>query len=110
MHFYLGNSIDEINVNDTNVEFSDELIDYIYKLSKHTLYNMSKLYGIDPYDDVEIPKNDLSEIIEICNYLLNLSMLKNYDEKDEGIQMLQNLIQIATSAVEMDIGLVSIGD
>lgn len=31
MNFYIGNSIDEINEQDVNVEFCDELIDFIYK-------------------------------------------------------------------------------
>ena len=30
MNFYIGNSIDEINEQDVNVEFCDELIDFIY--------------------------------------------------------------------------------
>ena len=29
MNFYIGNSIDEIDEQDVNVEFSDELIDFI---------------------------------------------------------------------------------
>lgn len=31
MNFYIGNSIDEIKEQDYNVEFSDELIDFVYK-------------------------------------------------------------------------------
>lgn len=63
MNFYIGNSIDEIDEQDVNVEFSDELIDFIYKMSGQVSFHMSKLYEINPYDDVEISKNDLSQII-----------------------------------------------
>ena len=42
MNFYIGNSIDEIDEQDVNVEFSDELIDFIYKLSKQESFDMSK--------------------------------------------------------------------
>ena len=53
MNVYIGNSIDEINEQDVNVEFCDELIDFIYKMSGKVYFDMSKLYQIDPYDDVE---------------------------------------------------------
>ena len=59
MNFYIGNSIDEIDEQDVNIEFSDELIEFIYKMSGRVSFDMSKLYKIDPYDDVEVSKNDL---------------------------------------------------
>ena len=46
MNFYIGNSIDEINEQDVNVEFCDELIDFIYKMSGQVSFDMSKLYQI----------------------------------------------------------------
>lgn len=110
MNIYIGNSINEIDEQDENVEFNDELIDFIYKLSEQVPLDMSKLYGIDPYDDVEVSKNDLSQIIEICNYLLDASLLENYEDSDEGNQMLQDLVKIAKRAVAKGSGLVSIGD
>lgn len=110
MNFYIGNSIDEIHEEDVNVEFSDELIDFIYKLSGELSYDMSKLYEIDPYDDVEVFKDDLEELIEICNYILKESLFENYEEPDKGSQMLRNLIEIARKAISRDMGLVSIGD
>ena len=48
MNFYIGNSIDEIDEQDVNIEFSDELIDFIYKMSGRVSFDMSKLYKIDP--------------------------------------------------------------
>lgn len=110
MNFYIGDSIDEIAEQDVNVEFSDELIDFIYKMSRQVSLDMSKLYEIDPYDDVEISKNDLFQIVEICNYILDTSLLENYKEPDEGKQMLQDLVEITQKAMTSDLGLVSIGD
>ena len=110
MNFYIGNSIDEIDEQDVNVEFSDELIDFVYKLSKQEPFDMSKLYEINPYDDVEIPKSDLPQIVRICKYILKTSLLKDYKEAEEGGQMLRNLLKIAQKAIARDIGLVSIGD
>ena len=110
MNFYIGNSIDEIDEQDGSVEFNDELIDFIYKLRGQVSYDMSKLYEIDPYDDVEVYKNDLSLIIEICNYILDTSLLQEYGELEEGNQMLQGLIEIAQKALSRGLGLISIGD
>lgn len=62
VNFYIGNSINEIDVHNANVQFSDELIHFIYKKSKQVSFDMSKLYEIDPYDDVEVAENDLPYI------------------------------------------------
>ncbi len=50
MNFYIGNSIDEVDIQSDNVEFSDELIEFIYKLREQVPFDMSKLYEINPYD------------------------------------------------------------
>ena len=71
---------------------------------------MSKLYEINPYIDAEVSKNDLAQIIEICNYILNTSLLQTYEEPDEGNQMLKDLVEIAQKAQSRNLGLVSIGD
>lgn len=110
MNFYIGNSIDEIDEQDVNVEFSDELIDFIYKMSGRVSFDMSKLYKIDPYDDVEVSKNDLCQIAEICKYILVSALLQDYEEPDEGRQMLQDLLEIIQKAITREAGLVSIGD
>ncbi len=110
MNFYIGNSKDAINEQDINVEFSDKLIDFIYKLGKEESFDMRKLYELDPYDDIEISKNDLQQIIEICSYILEESLLHNYEEPNDGKKMLLNLIEIAQKALARGSGLVSIGD
>lgn len=110
MNFYIGNSIDGIDEQDVNVEFSDELIDFVYRLSKRESFDMSKLYEINPYVDVEVSKDDLSEIIEICNYIKDKSLLHTYKEPEEGNQMLGDLVDIAQKAQLRNLGLISIGD
>ena len=110
MNFYIGNLIDEIDEQDVSVEFCDELIDFIYKMSRRVSFDMSKLYKIDPYADVEVSKNDLFQIAEICEYILDSTLLQDYAEPDEGRQMLQDLLEIILKAKVRDMGLVSIGD
>lgn len=46
MNFYIGNSIGKIDKQDVNVEFSDKLINFIYKLRGQVSFDMSKLYEI----------------------------------------------------------------
>ena len=110
MNFYIGNSIDNVELSDFNVEFNDELINFIYKLRDKSSSDMGKLYEIDPYDDIEIPNKDVFEIIKICRCILDLSLLKDYEEYDEGNQMLKELLEIAECAIKKGKGLISIGD
>ena len=71
---------------------------------------MSKLYEINPYDDVELSKKDLPPIIEVCNYIIRESLLRNYAKPDEGKHMLQNLVELTQKAISRGLGLISIGD
>ncbi|MCM1236946.1 MAG: hypothetical protein NC489_43275 [Ruminococcus flavefaciens] len=42
----------------------------------------------------EISKSDLSQIIEVCDYILDTLLLQNYEEPDEGNQILKDLVEI----------------
>ena len=110
MNFYIANSIDGVNEQEVNVEFSDELIGFIYEMRGQIPFDMSKLYAIDPYDDVELSRNDLVQIVEICECILDTTLLQKYEEPDEGRQMVEGLLEIAREAMRRDFGLVSIGD
>ena len=83
MNFYLGESLEDIKYN-KDVEFSDELIEYIYNIRNQSSIDMSKLYNIDPYSDVIIHRDDLPQIVEICKYLIETSLIDNYEDIDEG--------------------------
>lgn len=110
MNFYIGNSIEEINKQDYNVEFSDELINYIYQMRNKVSCDMSKLYQINPYGDVEVLPNDLPQVITTCKYILDTEMLKDYDDSNEGIHMVEDLLDIAQKALSRNLRLISIGD
>lgn len=99
MNFYIGNSIDEIDEQDVNVEFSDELLGFIYEMNERVPFELSKLYTINPYDDVEVSKEDLSQIAEICKYILDSTLLQDYGEPDEGKQMVQDLLELIPKAM-----------
>ena len=110
MNFYIGNSLDEVDINAENVEFSDELIEFIYKTDNQVKFEMNKLYEINPYDDVEVSKDELQDIIQICNRILDSAVLEGYKDEREGIQMINDLIELGQEALGRDMGLVSIGD
>ena len=110
MNFYIGNSVKDINLNNKNIEFSDELIEYIYNSRDKVLFDMSKLYDIDPYDDVVISRDEIQLIISACNSILTSTILEGTRELEVWTAMLNNLINMAQQALSMETGIVSIGD
>lgn len=110
MNFYIGNSVKDINLNNKNIEFSDELIEYIYNSRDKVLFDMSKLYDIDPYDDVVISADDIQLIINTCKSILASTILEDARESEIWTIMLNELINMAQQALSMETGIVSIGD
>ena len=110
MNFYIGNSVKDINLNNKTIEFSDELIEYIYNSRDKVLFDMSKLYDIDPYDDVVILADDIQLIINTCKSILVSTILKDARESEIWTIMLNELINMAQQALSMETGIVSIGD
>ena len=97
-------------MNNENIEFSDELIGYIYSSRDEVLFDMSKLYDIDPYDDVVILADDIQLIINTCKSILVSTILKDVRESEIWTIMLNGLINMAQQALSMETGIVSIGD
>ena len=97
-------------MNNENIEFSDELIGYIYSSRDEVLFDMSKLYDIDPYDDVVILADDILLIINTCKSILVSTILKDVRESEIWTIMLNELINMAQQALSMETGIVSIGD
>ena len=71
---------------------------------------MSKLYDIDPYDDVVISRDDIQLIISACNSILTSTILEGTRELEVWTAMLNNLINMAQQALSMETGRVLIGD
>ena len=97
-------------MNNENIEFSDELIGYIYSSRDEVLCDMSKLYDIDLYDDVVISRDDIQLIISACNSILTSTILEGTRELEVWTAMLNNLINMAQQALSMETGRVLIGD
>lgn len=110
MNFYIGKSIKEVDLNSYNVEFSDELLEYIYK-NRHVLnLEANVLDQIDPYDDILLVKEQIISIKEICNKFSNSYILQVYEDFDEGKDSLVDLERLCDEAIKKDLLLISIGD
>ena len=110
MNFYIGNSIEEIFVEDDNVEINDELLEFIYKLKDIIPSDLNKFYQIDPYRDAVLNKDEVEGIIELCIFILNKQLLNGYREKEDAINVLDKLIFWGRNAIYHEKGMVSIGD
>ena len=98
MTFYIGNFVNEVDNSKRGVEVSDELYNFIWKVCSLS------------HKNVEIPQKHLQQLIEICNCIIDSSLLQDYDEPDDGKQSLRDLVDIAQKAISTNTGLVSIGD
>lgn len=110
MNFYIGNSIGEIKFDDYNIEFSDDLLQYIYNQRKQISADLSVLFEIDPYSDTFLEYENVKALSDICSLIIEADIIKGYDDYDEGVEMLEDLLQIADLAVLNKNGLVIIGD
>lgn len=110
MNFYIGKSIKKLDLNSCNVEFSDELLEYIYR-NRHVLnLETNILDQINSYDDISFVKEQINSIKEICNKFLNSDILQEYEDFDEGKDSLVDLERLCDEAIKKDLLLISIGD
>jgi len=110
MNFYIGDSIRDLDISGDNVEFSDELLDFIYNEGKKLSFNTEKLCGINPYADTEIPLLELPQIVEICKHFLNQGLLPKSENYNEWHKIIIELIKYAQEAIFRGSGLIVIGD
>lgn len=110
MNFYIGDSISTIDINEYNIEFSDDLLNFICENAKAIPCNTNILLKINPYTDTFIPLVNLPQIITICNYLLNHELFLRELRLNEWTQMLTDLVKIVQDAILKGSGLISIGD
>ena len=110
MNIYIGNLKDGFNTQEDNIEVDDELLNFICKLNQKVPVDMHKWCGIAPYDDVQIDNSDLKQIIQTCMYILKENLLQGYEDVNEAENTLKSLVKFAQQALDMETGLISIGD
>lgn len=110
MNFYIGNSLDDIKFDDYNIDFSDDLLQYMYNHHKQISSDSNALFEVDPYSDTLLSYENVKEINNICSLFIETGIIENYDDYDEGIEMINNLLQITKLAILNKKGLIVIGD
>lgn len=105
MNFYIGNSVNEININDYNVELDDDLMSIINDLTKKINIDFSVLYDIDPYDDVVISNDHLTKLLDVIK-----NILSSNSDYDTLKNTLTDLIKLINKAIFLRTNLISIGD
>lgn len=110
MNFYIGNSVNEININDYNVELDDDLMSIINDLTKKINIDFSVLYDIDPYDDVVISNDHLTKLLDVIKNILSSNLLIEYSDYDALKNTLTDLIKLINKAIFLRTNLISIGD
>lgn len=108
MNFYIGNSIETLNENDKNVELDDEIVEYLYSIKELIPY--VAFFTIDPYSDLVVEEEDISDIIMMCEYVTKEQVLNDYDESEEIILAINELIDLCHNALKKGEKLIVIGD
>lgn len=110
MNFYIADSIAEVKFDDVNIGMDDELVEYLYVIKKNNPNVASIFYYLDPYGDVELQKEDIEDLIGFCRYILEADLLQRYEEKEEAVDTLNDIISICLKAIKEGKNIVSIGD
>ncbi len=110
MNFYVGNSIEKLNILDYNVEIDDDLLDYIYKYRNHFDSKMKILIDLDQFSDVILSLTEVKKLEIACQRLLDSRILNDYEYPDEAITTISNLITLCNKAHQREKGLISMGD
>lgn len=108
MNFYIGNSIEQLNVNDKNVELDDEMMEYMYSIKEKIPFVC--FFTIDPYSDVVVEKNEINDIISMCDYVLKERRLNDYEEREDIIIAIRELNSLCHNALKQSKKIIVIGD
>lgn len=108
MNFYIGSSIERLNVSERNIELDDEMIEYLYAIKEKIPFET--FFTIDLYSDTLVEKEDISDIVSMCKYLLKEHVLNDYDESEELTLVISELKDLCCNAIKQGKKIVIIGD
>ncbi|MCR4782057.1 MAG: hypothetical protein K5851_04865 [Lachnospiraceae bacterium] len=109
MNFYIGNTIEDLKINDRNVEFSDDLLEYLNKNKRIFGLEEFVLQEIDPYDDTVIDNSELQQWLSMCDSIVSSNILEQYEDLDET-RSVEELIVLINEALNNNLNLIVIGD
>lgn len=114
MHFFVGDSLDTVKTEGKNIEyieFSAELVQYLYNLRNKVSFSMETLFKINPYGDEVLTKQDIVKLQEICKNIEGTTdILSKYGDFEEGKESVAGLLKLSSKALQTDRLLISFGD
>jgi negative regulator of replication initiation len=110
MNFYIGDSIEKLNLYDNNVEIDDELYEYIYQHRNKFINGVNALLRIDRFSDTLIHPEEVKKLRDDCRNILELDIINQYKYYNEANNAINELIDICNEAYSRRSGLISIGD
>lgn len=109
MNFYIGNTIEDLKINDKSVEFSDDLLEYLNNNKRIFGLKEFVLQEIDPYNDTVIDNSELQQWLSMCDSIVSSNILEQYEDLDET-RSVEELIVLINEALNNNLNLIVIGD
>lgn len=108
MNFYISNSIEQLDINEKNVELNDDMVEYLYSIKM--IIPFTAFFKLDPYSDTIIEKEDIKDIILMCEYVINEQILNDYVGSKELIVVIREFNDLCCNAIKQCKKIVVIGD
>lgn len=105
MDFYLGNNMEELNINDNCVNLSDELLEYLSVNARKISADLTVLFSIDPYHDEVVYTNEIYKLFYLCEDLEKINLPNS--EFRNSIVALKKMAEIA---IKTNRNIISLGD
>lgn len=103
MNIYIGDKVENLDLNLENIELSDDVFNYILEIAEELPTNTDVLDMINPEIDIVISGEDLYSLINILEYIIDDEMLEDYyDDVEEAIEQVELLLHYCKMAEESE--------
>lgn len=104
MNIYIGDKVENLDLNLENIELSDDVFNYILEIADELPTNIDVLDIINPEIDTVISGEDLYSLINILEYIIDDEMLEDYyddvEEAEEQLELLLDYCKVAEESEE----------
>jgi hypothetical protein len=104
MNIYIGDKVENLDLNLENIELSDDVFNYILEIADELPTNIDVLDMINPEIDTVISGEDLYSLINILEYIIDDEMLEDYyddiEEAEEQLELLLDYCKVAEESEE----------
>ncbi|WP_028235184.1 hypothetical protein [Pseudobutyrivibrio sp. MD2005] len=109
MNIYIGDCIENVNINDKNIELSDDFLEFLFKNRSSICSKEYVLNEIDPYDDTIIEYQDLHRLLSMCKSVMESDILEKYEDM-EDVNNFKGLVLLVKEAMQNHSNMIIIGD